>query len=423
MVRQVPCPAIFSFPLSPPANRLQSMTERPTPLSPRASRWWILGLAHMSALSYALTLQMIPPILGSLVSQMGMSHTQAGALMGLFTLPGVFVAIPGGYLADRLGPRRMGVLSLVLMTAGTLMMLPLTPIMLFSGRFIAGVGATVLVVIAPQIIARRFLGRELGLAMGIFNTAVPLGTIISFNLLSRMGAAWGIWPVIAFTGGATFIVLVIFSLTFSEEDRGTGLAPPSSTGSGLRRLGGTIWLVALVWALFNMSILSFFTFGIDYFRVRGFGPGFAGLLSSLPMIISIFLVPLVGLFMDRLGWRAGLLFWGGIIMGGSIMLIFYDPARALPWTILLGVGISMVPPVIFSMAGEVVPRDLVGLGFGLLTAIFNGGVFLGIPMVGSLKDFTGRYDPGFWLMAGLALCSSVIALFLVRSGAGVEIEE
>jgi predicted MFS family arabinose efflux permease len=65
----------------------------------------------------------------------------------------------------------------------------------------------------------------------------------------------------------------------------------------------------------------------------------------------------------------------------------------------------------------------VGLGYGLLTAIFNGGVFLGIPLVGSLKDLTGLYGPSFWLMACMALCSSVTALFLVRSREGVKDEE
>ncbi|MEE8319889.1 MAG: hypothetical protein V3R44_04280, partial [bacterium] len=51
------------------------------------SRWLILGLVHFSVFSFAVTMQMIPPVLGMLVDELGMSHTQAGVLMGLFTLP------------------------------------------------------------------------------------------------------------------------------------------------------------------------------------------------------------------------------------------------------------------------------------------------------------------------------------------------
>ncbi len=388
------------------------MTQPVTGRSGGVSRWWILGLIHFAMLAFAVTLQMIPPILGTLVNTLGMSHTQAGALMGLFTLPGIFLALPGGYLSDLMGTRRVGLVALALMTAGTFVMIPLDPIFLYLGRFLAGVGAGILVVVAPQIISQRFLGRELGLAMGFFNTAVPLGTILAFNVMGAIGESFGIWVVITSTGGLSIVGLTAFYLTFAEERPSGQGEHPGSLSFSLRGMGKKIWIVALVWALFNISLLSFFTFGIDFFTSSGYDPEVAGFLSSIPMIVSIFLTPLIGVTLDRIGWRVLPLFAGGILCGISILLIVYDPLRALAWTISLGVGVALIPPVIFTLAGEVVPKERIGLGFGLMSTLFNIGVFFGIPIIGSLRDTTGVYGPSFISMALLAMAASVAALLL-----------
>jgi len=390
------------------------MTQPVTTQAVTASRWWILGLIHFSVLAFAVTLQMIPPILGTLVNDLGMTHTQVGALMGLFTLPGIFLALPGGYLSDIFGTRRVGLIAFALMTTGTFLMIPLDPAFLFLGRALSGVGAGILIVVAPQIISHRFLGRELGMAMGIFNTAVPLGTILAFNVLGSLGESLGIWVVIASTGGLSLIGLTAFYLTYADERPSENSGPPASTSFSFRGLGRRIWIVALVWTLFNISLLAFFTFGIDYFSSCGYGQKMSGFLSSIPMIVSILLTPLAGLALDRFGWRVMPVFVGGILCAASILLLYHDPVRAFLWATTLGTGVSIIPPVIFTLAGEVVPKERTGLGFGLLSTLFNIGVFFGIPVIGSLRDMTGGYGPSFTIMALLAIATSATSLFLIK---------
>ena len=52
------------------------------------------------------------------------------------------------------------------------------PILAIS-RIISGMGAMTIFVISPQIIAQWFAGGRMGIAMGVFNTGMPLGTILS----------------------------------------------------------------------------------------------------------------------------------------------------------------------------------------------------------------------------------------------------
>lgn len=378
------------------------------------SRWWVLFLVHFSVLAFALNFQMIPPLLPSLISRIGLTHTQAGALMGLFTLPGIFLALPGGRVSDAIGPRSVALWSLALLTVGPFLMLPLHPWFLYTGRICSGVGGAVLVVVAPQIIARFFHGRELGLAMGIFNTSVPVGTILAFNVLGSLAGSLSISVVLVITACFSFLALAAFFFTYADPVQSS--SEMSAVGRGtIKGLGKGIWLVSLVWVLFNISILAYFTFTIDHFIASGMNGSTARFLSSLPMLLSIFLTPIVGFSIHRYGLRWFLPLIGCSISSAAIFLVMTpDRTMVIAWSILLGIGISMVPPAVFTIAGEVVPPSRTGTGFGLMTTIFNLGVFFGIPLIGHAKDLTSSYRSSFILMAIIMAMGAVAGAVSMR---------
>jgi cyanate permease len=373
------------------------------------SRWWTLVVVHICMMAFAVTFQMIPPILETLVKQSGMSYSQAGLLMSLFTLPGVFLALPGGYLADRFGSRGITIFSLALMTAGTLIMLPVKPAFLFGGRVIAGMGVAVLAVVTPQIIASRFKGREMGLAMGIFNTAVPLGTVAALNTFGPVAGRWGTWSVMAAAGGFC-LAATVAALAVLEKSRPKDTGQQTNIFKSTLGLGRVVWQVTLVWVLFNIAILSFFTYGIDFFTGTGFSPARAGFLSSLPMLVSVAGAPLTGIVMDRTGWRSSVILAGGIMCAAGTALVYYYPAWSLLWVTVLGLGVSTIPPGCFTLVAEGSPAGQVGLGYGLMATVFNAGVFLGIPWVGILRDGSGNYRNSFMVMCGMFLLAGLAAL-------------
>ena len=386
-----------------------------TPHSTHAvSRWWILFLVHMAVLAFALNLQMVPPLLPKLIAEIGLTHTQVGVLMGLFTLPGIFLAIPGGRVSDAIGPRSVLLWSLALLTVGAVLMVPLHPGFLYLGRLCSGIGGAVLVVVAPQIIARTFHGRELGMAMGIFNTAVPIGTIVAFNLLGFFAGRFGISVVLMATASFSFVAMTAFFLTYADARQSPPKAPATDQEK-LPPLGGAVWLISLVWVLFNISILAYFTYAIDFFTVRDMDGSTARFLSSLPMLLSIFLTPVAGWSMHRYGLRWSLPIAGCLIASTAILLILTpDHAMLIVWSLLLGIGISMVPPAVFTIIGEVVPPSRAGAAFGLMTTIFNLGVFFGIPLIGHMRDLTLNYRVSFILMSIIMGLGTVVAALSSR---------
>ena len=105
-------------------------------------RWRVLAFIYIFMLVFAVTFQGIPPVLGFIVSSLGISHAQAGTLMSFFGLPGIFISIPGGILSDVYGSRYVGMVSLVITLVGSLLVgFGNSYFVLVAGRIISGIGA------------------------------------------------------------------------------------------------------------------------------------------------------------------------------------------------------------------------------------------------------------------------------------------
>ena len=218
-----------------------------------AYRWTILGLGTFCILTFGVVFQSIPPLIGILVEALNISYARAGTLMGLFILPGIFLSIPGGMLTDRFGPRKVGIASLLSLTLGTaIVALSGSYGIIAFGRLVAGVGATVSIVVVAKIVASWFYDREIGLAMGIFNTSMPLGTILSLNFMGAIAFrfSWqaSIWVSFAVGAAALFLFWV---LCRSKSTAGELKSEPAGLLAAVKRAGGSAWLVGLSWGLFS----------------------------------------------------------------------------------------------------------------------------------------------------------------------------
>lgn len=380
-------------------------------------RWRMLALTWFCIIAYAVTYQCVPPVLGMLVRSLKISHAQAGGLMSLFVLPGIFLAIPGGVLVDRLGARGVGAAALVLMILGTAVSVQGQAYgVVATGRLVAGLGATVLTIISAGVTTAWFEGRELGLAMGLLNTAMPLGTIISLRFLGGVGERWG-WQGALWTSmGVCLAALVLFFFAYREPGPGERRKERGvPRRSGIRGAGTGIWWVSIAWALFNAGLLSFFTYAPDYFVGQGLDLSRAGLWAGYPMWGSLVIAPVVGVMIDRIGGKRQLVMVGCAAGALLLYLIPLMPRQGAALALALGVFVALVSPAIFSLPADVVPSSRLGLGFGVLNSVFGIGAMLGPFAVGVMRDASGGYRGGFVLMALFtALGAAAISFLRVR---------
>ncbi len=209
-------------------------------------RWVIRGVVYLFVLTFAITLQSVSPVLSLVMAELKRSHAQGGLLMSLFALPGIVVSIPAGMLADRYGQKTIGVVAVVFTIAGVAIFASGSSFpVLVLGRVVSGVGAMTLIVLAPQLLAQWFAGRETGIAMGIFTTGMPLGTILSLNFLSLLGENLGWRASIWLSAGIPLVALILFALLFVPAPWRS--QPTSSQSEGffrsIRLAGVSIWIV------------------------------------------------------------------------------------------------------------------------------------------------------------------------------------
>ena len=62
------------------------------------NRWLMLSLLFLTRLSMGFQFQSLGSVGPALISGAGLSNFELGSLIGIFMLPGLFLAFPGGYL-------------------------------------------------------------------------------------------------------------------------------------------------------------------------------------------------------------------------------------------------------------------------------------------------------------------------------------
>lgn len=166
------------------------------------------------------------------------------------------------------------------------------------------------------------------------------------------------------------------------------------------RFSSSLLLLGLIWTLANAQLLAYITFGPQFFQQAGMSIARAGFLTSLVMLVPIFAGPVVGIIIDKTGWKKQLLLAGSLIMAVSFVLLFKLPFAMPLWAATLGLGFAPIPVFVFASLPEVLKPQHMGMGLGVLTVASNLGITVGPTAFGFILDLTaGAFFTGFVILA------------------------
>ena len=390
-------------------------------MNPSASyRWVVLFVCTYLLVCYAFVLQSIPPILPQLIDGFSISYSQAGALMGSYALPAIFLSIPVGFLIDRLGVKKIATVSLALFAVGACITAwGATYTSLISGRTVAGIGAAALLVFAPRILAEWFEGKEFGLAVGVLNTSFPLGMMVALMSLGILAEHHGWRYVLVVSAAVSLSACLLFVVL--HRDRVVAVAPRGERrADGLvvyvREAGWLIWMLAAVFMIYGAGYQQYFTFATDFYISRGYGVETSGLYASAPSWSGLLVAPVAGALMDKYGhaWRVVLI--GSL--GTAVMLasLPFGVSHAFLLAFLTGACGAAVVVAVYALPLAIMPGHRLGFGYGLLNTALALGMFWGPIGLGMLRDLTGRNDSLFYGMAGLMVLT-ILPVWCVRAHA------
>lgn len=302
-----------------------------------AIRWRILLLLFLSRMVMAFQFATIGAIAPRLGSELHLDAVAIGTLIGVYSAPGIIVAIPGGAIANWLGDKKVVLIGLALMAVGSALLAISTSWELqISGRLIAGIGGITLNVVMSKMVLDWFAGKEIATAMAVFVNSWPAGIAVALVLQPLVVGSSGIAS--AFALEATVAILAfaaMFAFYRAPDHVATGATKPKRFPSGLI-LFATL-AAGIVWGLFNGALAVVFSFMPSLLVEDGWSLAQAGASTSLVMVGVMLAGFAGGVLSDRTGRPITILLIATLAFAA---LLFVIPRFGGNLAMILAIGVS-----------------------------------------------------------------------------------
>jgi predicted MFS family arabinose efflux permease len=313
-------------------------------------RWLILAALFSARTVMAVQFQTVGSTAQFLLRDFDIDYAQLGSMIGLYMLPGIVIAMPGGVLGQSFGAKRVVLIGLLLMAAGGAVTGVASSFhLLAAGRLISGVGAVLINVMMTKMVADWFAKRELVTAMAIFISGWPLGLALSLFVFAPLAIELS-WRATMYA--AALLALASYALVALNYRDPPDLRDMSGMGFRLNltvREWLAVSLAGAIWMSYNVGYIVLISFLPGFFDAHGFSQAASGRLVSVLGWTLIPAVPLAGYIAERMG-RQNLFLIGGFVATGFLSAALpFAPTPLIPFTVLalvigLPAGLIMALP-------------------------------------------------------------------------------
>ncbi|MRH91041.1 MFS transporter [Nocardia sp. SYP-A9097] len=251
-----------------------------------ARRWSMLALGVFAQSSSAVFVHGTPFLLPALTER-GMSLATAGLLVSMPTIGLVCTLIAWGYVVDRIGEHKVLVAGPALMLIAGVAAATVTDyVALGVLLFLGGMGAASTNGASGRVIVGWFPPDKRGLAMGIRQTAQPLGVGIGALSIPAVAAAHGFSTAIlvpALMAGAAAIACLFGIVDPPRPESAGDTARPVNPYRG----DSTLWRIHAVSVLLCIPQATLWTFALLWLhRDVGWSLAAAGVLVTITQILG-----------------------------------------------------------------------------------------------------------------------------------------
>lgn len=370
-------------------------------------RWTILALGTLAQASYSAVFLGIPVLAPQFSAEYGLSLTEIGVVLAAFSIGSVATLLPWGLLTDRVGER--GVLATGLGAAGVTLIFAafasgyasLVALLVVAGGAGASVNAA-----SGRAVMGWFDPAQRGLALGIRQTALPLG-----------GAAAAVaLPPIAAAGGTQAGLLVLAAACLATAIAGAiGLreAPPDDEplGDVLNPLrDARMWRLAGGSGLIVAAQISIMAFTVLFLHgARGLSTTAAAGVFAAMQVIGAALRVAAGRWSDRVGTRIGpllkLAVALSVTLAVSAALASATLALLLPAFLVAGALSQSWNGLSFTATAELAGRSRAGAALGFQQTALAVSSGLAPPLFALLVE-SSSWGVAFALAATLPLAGA-----------------
>lgn len=385
------------------------------------ARGWVVP--YIAALFAMMMLQVsnlgFPPLLPGIEKSWGLSFSQVGLFTGVNGLSSMLMAIPAGLLIERFGEKKVLLTGLFVVAIGLVVVAASSSFpMGMVGRSIwqAGYKAAFVAIIAALALTIPIHLKASG--MGINGSLSALASAVGAPLGGIIAARYGWQGGMVGYAGLALVGVATFALLYHPVRR-----RPATPAAGPARDNATspsafrspiVWVLSLLMCFGTMvgiSLAFFMPTALTHlYQLTSMD---AAATMSMGFGIGVPVVLFSGVIADRIRNRRLVL--AIVMLLNTVFALMMTSASPTVFRasamLILALGLS-VPNLIYAVAGDVLAGRQVGnimgtIGFGMGVAAYFGPQMLGV-----LRDVTGGFTAGWYLMAAVSAASFVIISFL-----------
>lgn len=375
-------------------------------------RWAALGITTISAATTAALATAVGPLAPLLQADFQVSRAEIGLVTSAMFLASALSAPIAGRTADRIGERRVLMVSSLIAGVGAVALAQVPVFWMFLGVcLLIGLGSGMQNPAGSAAIMRWFPQRQRGVAMGLRQTGVPIGGILSATVWAWVAAAQG-WRAAYVLGGAVTLVAaaILFGAYFDPaQQKGQSRTVPRSFREIFR--DRQLWWLALI---FNCQVVVQFaaTTYLVLFLNEGQGVPYVVGTSLFAFLNVIALGARIGwgLLSDRVfgGRRRPVLLLIIVLTIAATIGAMVLPAPTPVWlaavlAALLGVSAFAWTAIVGALTIETAGRESAGTAMAMLSMVGSPGQLVGPPLFGLIRDLTGTYQLAWLALVGVAL--------------------
>jgi nitrate/nitrite transporter NarK len=356
---------------------------------------------------------------------MGWTSGEFGIFAGSRGFFNVFLLMlfVGGIILDKMGVRFTGILSCVLMLAGSAAVYgaitytspdPMWSVPVLGtvkrqvvlaalGFAFFGIGYEMCGITVSKAIVRWFSGKEMALAMGLQVAMARLGTALALGFSPIIALNWGLpRPILigVFCVGVGLIAYLYYCTMDRRLDKDKGvetqnLASQDDEKFHFSDMKLTIknpgfWLITLLCLFYYSALYPFLDFATKLMISKyGVDSHLAGLIPAILPFTSIVLTPLFGGWCDKKGRGATMMVIGSVMLT-LVLIVFAMPLKsswiAVTLMCILGIAFSLLPAALWPAVPKIVPMKQLGTSYSIIYYIQNIGLMLIPVLIGKVLE-------------------------------------
>lgn len=369
----------------------------------------------------------------TIMKEYGWNTAQWGSILSAFFVGYLILQIPAGWLADKIGGKRVlaaGVVWWSIFTAATPFAKNLSSMWIL--RAFMGFGEAVTFPAETAIASKWVPVKERARSQALNLSGMALSLAISVPLCAWIISAFG-WPAVFYSSGFLGLIWTIFWLWYAKDhpadhpkvnqqeleliQQGQGEKKESASDWRLVLKSGPVWALAINYFFHNYTWYLYLTWLPGYLvMARHFSIMKMGIYGMLPYLGAFVATNLAGYVSDRMIPKVGVTRARKSIMyvafGGSALFLYLGAMAATGEMAVLWITLAVSFLSMNFSSFWALPIDLGPKNAGLISGVMNTfGTIAGItaPIVtGFIVNSTGS-----WIYAlGVAIVLSIIGIFV-----------